>query len=75
MICSVLLWTERAGAQDTLQLDFSRPVDRLDLRHQLSVFTGEATPATAAALPFGKDTSIFHPRKNSSTGRTIAGCG
>ncbi|MGE7773509.1 histidine kinase [Chitinophaga sp. NPDC101104] len=63
MICSVLLWTERAGAQDTLQLDFSRPVDRLDLRHQLSVFTGEATPATAAALPFGKDTSIFHPRK------------
>lgn len=63
LVCAALLGPVRAGAQDTLSLDFSQPVDGIDIRRQVTVFSGEATAEQVPGLNFRQDTSVFHPRK------------
>ncbi|WP_341838495.1 histidine kinase [Chitinophaga pollutisoli] len=63
LLCAALTGTVRAGDRDTLSADFSRPVDGLDIRHYLSVYTGNATASQAQGLDYRHDTSIFHRHK------------
>lgn len=55
-----------SAAQDTLAIDFTNPVNSIDLRHHIGVFRDQAGKEdihTIHQAAFRKDTSLFHRRK------------
>lgn len=65
LFCCTLPFTY-ATAQDTLAIDFTNPVNGIDLRSVVSVYHDRDEAFNMqdfASMPFEKDTSIFHARR------------
>lgn len=66
LFCCSLYPVSRAAAQDTLSLDFSRPVNGADIRSYTPVFHDRKGNVTVDDLPqlgFRADSALFHLRK------------
>lgn len=66
LLCCFLLPFTTATAQDTLAIDFTSPVNGVDIRSAIGVYhdRDEAfNMQDLGSMPFEKDTTTFHPRK------------
>lgn len=66
LVCCSLYPASRTAAQDTLSLDFSRPVNGADVRSHTWAFEDRNGDISAAELPrlgFHPDSALFHHRK------------
>lgn len=66
LFCCSFIPLSRAASQDTLSIDFSHPVNGLDIRSHTWASpapSGNLPPDDAARLPFRADSALFHSHK------------
>lgn len=66
LFCCSFIPQSRAAAQDTLSIDFSHPVNGVDIRSHTWTSpapSGHITPEDVIRLPFRADSTTFHTRK------------